>query len=242
MQSVSAQKNIARIAIWCLLLGASIANGRELVFSGIEGSVNSDISVRVLREAYGQLGFTVKYIPLPGERSLRTANNGDVDGEVFRVANVEKKYLNLIVVPTPINTLSGIAFSKRHLPIAGWRSLEPYRIGIQVGIKFAERGTDAMNPTIVDTNEQLFQMLQADRIDVAVAAYTNGVATIAELGLSGIIALDPPIAEYPLYHYLHKKNAELIPALDAVLLRMEASGRTREIRAGALRELSAPPQ
>ena len=214
----------------------SIADSK-LVFSGIEGSLNSDISMQVLKEAYAEIGIDVEYMPLPGERSLRTSNAGKVDGEVFRIANVQKRYKNLLVVPTSINVLQGIVFSKTHdFRVDGWKSLEPYKIGTQVGIKFVERGTEGMNRIMVDTNQQLFRMLDSDRVDVAVVAYANGIKALSKLKLTTIRTLKPAVQEYPLYHYLHKKHADLVPLLDAELQKLHKSGRIKEIRENFIRK------
>lgn len=207
-----------------------------LEFSSIENSVNSGISLLVLKEAYAELGISVKNLPLPGERALRTSNAGQADGELFRIKNVDKRYQNLLMVPTPINVLQAIAFSKAHdFTINGWDSLKPYHLGIQVGIKFAERGTQGMQPTTVDSNHQLFKMLDSQRVDIVVAAYSNGLQTIKKLKLNSIISLQPPIQEYPLYHYLHKKHRALVPKIDQVLKKMHESGRTQQIREGYLK-------
>ena len=219
------------------LFSVGVNAAEKLLFSGIRGSVNTDISMRVLKEAYKKLDIEVEVLPLPGARALQSSNSGKVDGEVFRIVNVHKKFKNLIPVPTPINTLQGIAFSKnKKITVEGWESLKNHKTGIQVGIKFAERGTDGMKRTIVDTNEQLFKMLAANRIDVAVAAYTNGIKTIKNLKLTSIHALTPPLQEYPLYHYLHRKNAHLVNKLDAVLQTMKKSGRIQQIRKQTLEE------
>ncbi|OOZ38100.1 hypothetical protein BOW53_16550 [Solemya pervernicosa gill symbiont] len=211
---------------------------QTLVFSGIEGSVNTDISLQVLEEAYQKLGITVEYRPLPGERALRTADTGRVDGEVFRIANVEKRYTNLIPVPTAINVLQGIAFSKvEQIPISGWESLKRYHLGIQIGIKFAERGTEGMQRTLVETNEQLFKMLDAERVEVVIAAHANGLKTLSDIEIDSVHALKPAIQEYQLYHYLHKRHASLVPKLDQVLQQMQQSGRISAIRKQALLKL-----
>lgn len=211
----------------------------KLVFTGIKGAVNSDIGMDVLTKAYSQLGIKILYRPLPGERALRVANSGKVDGEVFRIANVQKRYKNLIQVPTQINILPAIAYTKgKKININGWHSLKSYRIGIQVGIKFAERGTKGMNPTRVDTNEQLFKMLDSGRIDLAIAAQSNGLKTLKKLNTKQISGLTPAIEEYPLYHYLHKKNAHLINKLNAVLIKMTRQGEIKAIRENHLKKFS----
>jgi len=203
----------------------------QLKLTAIEGSLNSKISQLVLEEAYKKLNIEIDIIALPGERALRTSNSGKVDGELFRIANIEKRYKNLVVVPTPINVLQGIAFTKNLRPsIEGWDSLKPFKIGIQVGIKFAERGTQEMNPILVDTNEQLFKMLDNERLDIIIAAMANGLKTMHKLKLESIHPIQPPIQEYPLYHYLHKKHLSLVPQIDKVLQDMHKTGRTQTIR------------
>lgn len=232
----------AFIALLLTLISLSPGNisaiENPLIFSGIKGSENSHISMKVLTKAYNRLGIKIKYRPLPGERALRTSNAGKVDGEVFRIANVSKRYTNLVQIPTSINTLPAIAFSKnKKISIDGWQSLHPYKIGIQVGIKFAERGTKKLNPVIVDTNEQLFRMLNSGRIDIAIASQVNGIKTLNTLKYINIHALQPVIEEYPLYHYLHKRHISLVPKLNDVLIKMHSSKEIQEIRAEHLEQL-----
>ena len=197
----------------------------------------------VLKEAYQKLGIEVVMKPLPGERALRTSNSGKVDGEVFRIANVQKRYKNLIPVPTSINVLQGMVFSHdKNVTVNGWQSLATYKIGGQVGIKFVERGTKGMNRIMVDTNEQLFKMLNAKRIDLAIAAHINGAKTISQLKLQSINILQPPVIEHKLYHYLHKKHAALVPKIDSVLTEMQRTGRIQQIRQDFLNSLWLPLQ
>jgi len=216
----------------------SLSEVNTIIVSGIKGAVNSDISIQVLKEAYKEIGYEVKYLPLPGARALHTSNSGEVDGELFRIANVEKKYENLIPVPTPINVLQGIVFSKRNdIQINGWKSLKPYKIGIQIGIKFVERGTKGFNVVAVESNEQVFKMLNSGRVDIAVVAYTNGVKVLNKLKFIDIVSLSPPVQEYKLYHYLHKRHKDLVPKLDFVLQNMKKTGRIKQIRKEIIKDL-----
>lgn len=47
--------------------------------------------------------------------------------------------------------------------------------------------------------------------------------------ISGMRMIDLGNEPYTYYHYLHKKNAELIPRIEAILLQMKESGRIDEI-------------
>lgn len=211
---------------------------QSLTFSSIQGSLNSEISFAVLKEAYQQLGIQIQNKPLPGERALKSSNSGQSDGEMFRIQHIEKKYPQLIPVSVPINQLEGVAFAKRPLQLEnGWQSLSQYNFGIRKGIKFCERNTVGMKKVVVNSNEQLIKLLHAGRIDIAVLAMSNGLKTIQALGFDGIIALKPNLETYPLYHYLHQKHRELIPALENALREMESNGRISEIRQGFLNNI-----
>ena len=45
---------------------------------------------------------------------------------------------------------------------------------------------------------------------------------IKQLKLDEVAMLAPPLAAFPVYHYLHKKHAALVPQLAAVLRQMRA--------------------
>ncbi len=225
-----------------VVLSSSMALGETLRFAGIKGSLNTYISMQVLEEAYAKLGIRIELVELPAERALYVSSSGKLDGEVFRIANLHSRYRDLVPVPTAINELEGVVFVKKiDFKVNGWDSLKPYKTGGQVGVKFVERNTSHMNPYMVGSNNQLFKMLDRERIDVAVAAYVNGIKAIKEQKLTSIRALKPPLETYPLYHYLHKKHAHLIDKLNPVLLKMQTSGRIRQIREAYIQtQLSDP--
>ena len=61
------------------------------------------------------------------------------------------------------------------------------------------------------TGEQLFKMLNAGRIDVAVYARWSGLQLVRNLGLEDIRDADPPFATKDGFAYLHNSHAKLIP-------------------------------
>jgi len=209
-----------------------------LIFSAIEGSVNSEISRIVMKEAYQRIGIEIEVKEYPGIRSLETSNAGEVDGELFRIANVHKKWTNLVMVPTPINKLEGVVFTKEvNFPVKGWESLKPYKIGVRRGIRFTDIGTQGMQRQIVDDNIALFKLLDMGRVDIIVIAFSNGFKILKQLQFSEVKSLHPPVASFPLHHYLHKKHQNLIPKLDAVLQDMAKEGLIQKIREQFLSKL-----
>ncbi len=209
----------------------------SLVFSRPDDPV-AQVSVKVLGEAYHRIGIQIQTISLPAERALLSSNNGDVDGEVNRIKGIENTYSNLLMVPVPVNVLEGVVFTENvAVPVTGWNSLKPYKIGIRRGTKFAEQGTKGMNVEPVTTNRQLFLKLVMGRNDVIVTSHVEGLEQIKQLQLKTIIVLEPPLVIVNLYHYLHKKHAALIPDITKALIKMEAEGRIKAIREQAIAEL-----
>ena len=209
----------------------------QLVLSRPDDPITA-ISERVVSEAYKRLGIQVQIKKFPSERSLTTANNGEVDGEVSRIKGIEENYSNLIMVPVANNRIEGVVFTKDiTFSITGWDSLKPYTIGIKRGTKFAEIGTQGLTVESVATNWQLFLKLDAGRNDGIVTARVAGFVALKQLRLQGIRVLEPPLVTIELYHYVHKKHAALIQDITKRLQEMEAAGRIQEIRKQTIGEL-----
>jgi len=214
-----------------------------LRFAGIEESKNSDISERVLREAYQTLGITIVVEHYPGKRALALSNNGKVDGELFRIAGIENSYPNLIKVPTPINVLEGVTLSLQVLPdIDDWAILSAYVVGTQRGIKFVENGLENvpnLRNLVVNRNEQLLDALLAKRIDVAVLARLNAISLLVRNPSVNAHIGHTPLVVHPLHHYLHKSQQDKVTKLDQALLLMKKEGRILEIREDYINELKS---
>lgn len=205
---------------------------QSLVFTTINNTnIYRIISEEVLRLAYQELGININSLELPADQALRYANAGDADGELYRIAGLEQKYPNLVMVPVAINHLEGSVFTKKaDFVVTGWESLRPYSIGIQKGIQFAEKGTEGMQRIIVSDPVQLFTMLQADELDIIVASHLNGLLLIKRLYGPEIRFLSPPVTTCSLYHYLHRKHEKLAKRLTSVLEGMARDGTIGKIR------------
>lgn len=204
----------------------------SLVFSTINNTdIYRTISEEVLRSAYHTLGIEITTRGLPADKALQISNAGEVDGELYRIAGLEQKYPHLVMIPVAINYLEGSVFTKKaDFVVTGWDSLRPYSIGVQKGIQFAEKGTEGMHRTIVSDPVQLFTMLQANELDIAVTAHLNGLLMIKKLYSPEIRFLTPPVATCPLYHYLHTRHEKLAKRLTSVLEDMALAGTIGKIR------------
>lgn len=221
-----------RVAIFSLVLIVLLSSGqsvfaREIVISTFEKpSPIISTAESIMQEAYRRLGHQLKIVKLPGERALFTANKGDIDGELVRVDGVDKNYENLVKVPGNLFTIEFVVFTKEKIfPVTGWKSLSPYTVGYRMGVKAIELNlTEDIDTIAVQTYKQIFKMLNSGRCDVVVASRTSGMEAIQVMKLKSISALEPPLEQMKLYHYLHMKNKDLVAPLTSVLQQMEAEG------------------
>jgi hypothetical protein len=222
------------LSIILFFVSATANADEKIVFSTGEGATIQDISELVLIEAYNKIGYDVEVKRLPNARALMSSNFGKVDGEVSRVKGINKKFVNLIQIPIAINYLEGYAFSKKSsLEITNWESLRKYKLVCVRGVKFVEAN---LSKRSIDCHEvtlftQAVKLLQMDRFEAAVFPRTNGISAIREAKVMDIKPVGKPLIKTKLYHYLHKKNANMVIKIQTVLEEMEKSGRIAEIRA-----------
>jgi polar amino acid transport system substrate-binding protein len=178
-------------------------------------------------EAFRRAGLELKLVSLPSARSLVAANAGEVDGEGLRIAGLDKQYPDLVQVPERYIGISFVAFA-RDASIQldqGWAGLEPYRVSHITGWKlFEANATRARSVTQVETPEQMFRMLDAGRIDLALYTLADGQALVRSLGLSSIGAVRPALKDVDMYLYLHRRHAGLVPQIARALRDMKADG------------------
>lgn len=215
----------------CIFLAVFTADAKpQLIFGRIPG-VTNEIAEQVVKAAYQRIGISVDTTVLPPERSLLNSNQGLSDGEISRVAGLEKIYPNLIMIPVAVSSFDGVVFTKKtEFKVNGWNSLKQYSLCIRLGVKFAQQGTQGMKVVAVQSIDQCFKMLNNGRIDLVVESRDDGLYTIKKLKLQGIHVLEPPLETTNLYHYLHKKHMDLVPRVTKALTEMESEGRIKEIR------------
>ena len=200
---------------------------REIVISTFEVESKLDVtSETIMKEAYRRLGHSLKVVRFPGERALWAANTGVVDGELFRVDGVDKKYTNLIKVPLNISKLEIVVFAKgKDFRVTGWDCLASYVIGYRSGVKAVELNMiKGLKTEPVSTYKQAFLKLDNGRTDVVLGSRTAGLETIRENQLQEITVLEPPLMSMKIFHYLHKKNVDLLEPLTKIIQQMKNEG------------------
>ncbi len=182
----------------------------------------AEMAERILRQAYRRLGYDLLVERMPAERSLISANAGETDGELYRRAGIEQVYPHLHRVPVALASYEIVAFAREHrLPVQGWESLRPYRLGFVKGIKVLEEKTAGMQVEAVAKLQQAFAKLERGRCDIVLANRITGLALLRGQAKSGIAVVGAPLTAFPVFHYLHDRHLALLAAVTASLQEME---------------------
>lgn len=180
----------------------------------------------IVGEAFRRSGLELSLIKLPPERGLKNANEGIDDGDLSRIAGLEKFYPNLVRVPEKIFDMNFVGFAnKPEIEISGWQSLKPYVVGLIKGWKIFENNVPAgTNVILTNDPDQLFSLLEKGRVDIALYSRLMGLAIVQRRQMVGVTDLSPPLASREMFIYLHKSRKDLAPSIAAALAALKSEG------------------
>lgn len=197
----------------------------------------------IANETFRRAGLRLHLIKLPAERALRNANAGIEDGDLTRIAGLEKDYPNLIPVPEKLMDWTFAAFAVQTKPAeASWAILESFVVGHIKGWKIFEKNLrPATSVTTADNPLQLFTMLDKKRVEVVLYERWMGYALMKQMNMTGVHAIEPPLAVREMFIYLHRRHADKIPAITAALRAIKSEGIYTRICREKFSPLGTPP-
>lgn len=185
---------------------------------------------QVAREAFRRIGREVEVNTLPGERSLLNTESGLDDGDLMRAPGFEKAYPNLLQVPEKMGDMDFMAYTKRQ-DIPGpitWNNLANYVVGYATGWKIYDRNVKAKEVAKARSIDALFPLLDLKRVDLILIDRWQGLYA-AQMHGGAVRLIEPPLASSPMFMYLNKKHAAIVPALSRALAAMKADGTYQRI-------------
>lgn len=194
----------------------------------VRPSSKSDCAYKVLTTAYKSIGYDIELVVLTPKKALVESNAGRIDGEVARIAFIEQDYPNLVRVPVTICSMAYKLYSKKSLKLESYQQLNSLRFGIRKGVLYLEKTFRRFKPKSYNSNRQLIELLLQDRLDVItmsenVLRRNTSLSELAKFRKSKL-----KLPKVPLYHYLHKKNAALLPKITEALKELQQSGFIKE--------------
>lgn len=224
------QKILLAILLTLLCATASLAGHYRI--ASLDVPASHALATTILPTVYARAGHTVIFSLRPAKRAQEEAASGLLDGDALRILSFEQANPTLIRVPTPIYTIEVIAFVNKQtsVNISSKGDLAQYKVGRVRGFKNAELITnDLPDVSVSNSAEHMMLLLEKQRIDVAIFERNAGIKVVEDHNFTNVIPLPVVLASHTLYHYLHKKNADLVPKLDAVLREISSNGELAEL-------------
>jgi polar amino acid transport system substrate-binding protein len=213
------------------LQGAAADEPQPYVIAYSETHPLSAAIVGFLAEAYRRIGLAVTLRSFPPARSVEMANRGEVDAEASRVPDAMSDLSDLVAVPEPLSHSRTYAFTTgAAFPIDGWESLRGHHLCVMVGDLITMKRTRDMPREISHDAAAQFHMLSTGRCDVAIS---DGAAwlVIERQHLGRFRMLEPAVQSFAVYHYVHRRHADLVPALTSAFRQLNEEGFSRALEA-----------
>ena len=203
----------------------------DLTSSYFHNEHHQGLADKVLKEALSRIGYDLKVVVLPAERSLLMTKSGGVDGELLRTRGIEDDYPDLIRVAEPLVDVEFVVFSlQSDNQIKDWASLKDKTVGVVVGMKIIEENVpEGSHVSRVRTANQLFGMVKNKRIKYAAFVRDIGESFLKNNGIEGIFASQDTLSSVPTYTYLNKKHRDLAPKIAQSLREMKSDGTFQKI-------------
>ncbi|HLO79112.1 MAG TPA: hypothetical protein VK196_21860 [Magnetospirillum sp.] len=213
--------------------GLVLSSGMHEPWTNAEGTGFTNVFVK---ELFARLGLKAEVVFNPAAaRALQLADDGTDDGLAARIAGLEKEYPNLVRVPEPIFINDFVAAGPPGAqPIRTWDDLRPHSVAHILGWQVFEHNLPPVRElTTAKDSKQLMGLLKAARVETILHERWQAVWQAREQGVDMSIH-EPPLVSTPMYMYLHRRHADLIPRVATELAAMKAEGRAKAIMAQTL--------
>lgn len=169
-----------------------------------------------LRLAYTALGFEPEFIALPSERRLKLLTDGLLDGDLFRICQLEDSYSELISVPIPLYTLQLNAYSLTPEKLVDWQLNADLLISHIHGFKMAEQQHFAGKRITVASDVQAFGLMLQGRVDLVLEDSDTAEQFLAsQQAMPSVISQH--VASFAVCHIIHHNLLGHLPALSKQL-------------------------
>ncbi|MCJ8321754.1 MAG: ABC transporter substrate-binding protein [Colwellia sp.] len=209
------------------------STSREIIVLGTTNAIDTPLyqkAERILIHAFDQLNYDLLIEVLPSKRSLKWANSGRLDGELFRVSDLDLMTLsNLQKVEEPLFIIDQSVIGKKNIKVDGWKSMSKYVVAYERGTMFIEKNKDNFKSVIlVNSFNQAASLIQSGRADITITSKDTADMFLASIknNKEPLIVHKPPLVEIALHVYINKVNYPyLAEKLSSLLALMKRNGK-----------------
>lgn len=192
----------------------------------------------ILTEIFRRAKIPAQVVFTPPERSLFNVNAGIDDADGFRSRSLSESFANLVYVPEVVFSAEYRAYYRKSFTsqLTVLEDLIPFSVGILRGRPaLVKRLAQLKQLSQMSSQESLFQMLEAGRIEIVVTDTFAASTVIKTLGFSDIVE-SQLMGVAPQYLYLNKKHADLLPQLSKAIREMREEGFAERVFAESTRK------
>lgn len=228
-QGISRQGSIMMIAGLIALGGAMVADlsrkaaaqdglamDTALVITGIDSPFSYRI-YHILKHAYQEIGVKTRFEALPTLGGIAAVNRGKFDGDIARIANIERHFSNLVQVPGPVARMALAVITRQDTPLDRAALQQAGRDGFayQRNLLLLRQRFDGGRSFELRDAKTLLTMVDAGRARAGIAVYPF-IARVID-AFPSLQVREDLLDMVPLYHYLHERHRHLIPLLEPIL-------------------------
>jgi hypothetical protein len=214
------------------VLASPTVSAQTLTFARNEKLPEQDISQAIFLQMMKNLRIPASVVSLPPARANLNNINLQMSGEIARIDSYGVANPKLIRVEPSHYSLTSVAFIKinNNISIASAADLHAYKVGHIHGVQHSldlVRGI----PNVERANDStsLFNMLDANRFEIAITTGIDGEIALHRLKLEDKIIPIATLGTRPLYIYLNDRSKHLANAMGAEIGRMKETGEMDKI-------------
>ena len=241
----AATRKLLMAGILCLVFPLALAQQVLKIGHSDYSAVPNDVTMKIVAKAAEQAHLQIEFLSLPLARSAAMANNGEIDGELIRIADIAQMFPNLMIVPTPIyRDGTAVYFKNPKYMKSSRHELSQLKTVILQNLYVARKHTQGMQVEEASNEENAFNMLMNDRVDQFITLHGNAEAAIKHLKIR--VTRHPNYWRYENFYFiLNKKHEDLVPVFNKEFKKLQANQFIHEtyvaaMKAKGLKELAPP--
>lgn len=202
-----------------------------LLITAVNKSGASAVAALLLAEIYRRADLTLRIEVLPPPRAGHQTVQGSADGELIRIQSYGDEHPQLLRVEPAYYRASVRAYAMpaSNATVRNAEDVKRYSTGAIRGMAYVAKITENHpSLTLTQSPQQLFRMLAAGRVELALSTSQAAQSAMLALGLKDIVA-SPELVRFELFHYLHASRKELAPRLGQIIRKMRDSGELEQL-------------
>jgi polar amino acid transport system substrate-binding protein len=180
--------------------------------------IHYDEILKVIDRAFELAEIDLELRALPGERLIKYAAAGIIDGDLTRVPSATKGYPTLIPIDIPLlSTNLWVWVSNKQQCPARVANLPDYRPVDVLGFQFYKLVGQTSRVGVVQVSTPVggLKMVQSGRADYIILPQNVMDRMQTNEGMSFTRCFEVPLLVLKMHTYIHLKHAELLPRLEA---------------------------